>query len=105
MADKSKADYLDVNFAELNDDTLTALVAAQRETYAADKAAKAAMVARLNELLEMPEGRQVTGTTYTRWGQAQIIVNDTPKAKEAGGKARPTLAAFLAAQASGGHRT
>lgn len=103
MSEKTKAQYLDANPAELGE-TLQALVAAQRVTYDADKVAKQAICAHLNEYLELPESKAVVGVTFTRWGQFQIIVADKPAAKEAKAGTRPTLAAFLVAkQANGEH--
>lgn len=103
MTEKTKAQYLDANPAELGDE-LQALVSTQRVTYDADKVAKQAICAHLNAHLELPEGKAVVGVTFTRWGQFQIIVADKPASKESSAKARPTLAAFLAAKQANGER-
>lgn len=94
--------YLDVNAQDFSEAT-QALIAAQRQTYLADKAAKALVVAAINAETPCKAGESVVGTTFTRWGQMQLIVGAKAEAK-AKAKARPTLADYLAEQSAAGQQ-
>lgn len=93
--------YVDVNESDL-DHELLALVAAQRRTYEADKAARKALIEAANRKYALPAGKVIVGQHYTRWGQMQFSIDDKPVAK-APAKARPDLTEYLASVAERQH--
>lgn len=82
---------------------IQALLTEEREIYDMLKAQKAKVVAALRECMAVKGGKVIVGTTYTRWGQWQIVLDDAPSAKPAKASGRATLADFLEAQQAGGH--
>lgn len=94
--EKVERTYLDVDAQGFNAETQE-LIASQRQTYLADKAAKAAVVAAIAAVTPVKDGEAITGYAYTRWGQMQLIIS--PKAApKATAKPRRTLADYLAEQ-------
>lgn len=97
--DKVEKTYLDFNVADMNA-AIQSAAAEQRKTYLADKAARKVLVDAINEGYDFGD-LICTGVTYTRWGQAQLILSP-PKAAKPVAKVRPSLESFLAnAKANG----
>jgi hypothetical protein len=92
--------YLDVDVSILSQEAQVRL-AHQRQTYLADKAAKAAVLVQIQQDFPLDNGQAIVGAHYNRWGQFQVII-DTPTVAKPKASARPTLAAYMAAQAAQG---
>jgi hypothetical protein len=81
-----------------------ALVETERKMYQAMKAHKLLVLAAVREeVAGLPLTREIKQTTYTRWGQWQLVIGDrvAPKATSNG---RQSLAEFLANQQASGYR-
>jgi hypothetical protein len=89
---QTNKEYLDANAEDFSAE-LQHLLAQQREIYDRLRAKKAQIVERLREEMVCEVGREPVGTTYTRWGQWRIIVDDKPAPKVAAAK-RKTYAQY-----------
>jgi hypothetical protein len=98
MADNEYVNISPEDFSE----TVQELVAVERQMYQAMKAHKAKVLAAVQaEVAGLPMTREIKSTTYTRWGQWQLVIGDRAIAKpQANG--RQSLAEFLATQAQSG---
>ena len=66
------------------------------------KAHKAKVLAAVRaEVPTVEIGREIKSTTYTRWGQWQLVIGDKTTAKVSG-NGRATLAEYLAQQQASG---
>lgn len=100
MADNTYANISPTDYSE----RVQALHREEREIYEMLKAHKAKLLAAVRE--ETPPefvglGREIKNTTYTRWGQWQLVIGDKAVVKSGNGS-RPTLADFLAQQQASG---
>lgn len=98
MADNEYVNISPEDFSE----TVQELVAIERQMYQAMKAHKAKVLAAVREEVQgLPLTREIKQTTYTRWGQWQLVIGDrvAPKATSNG---RQSLAEFLASQQASG---
>lgn len=99
-AQETNNQYLDAAPTDFSE-RVQALLATEREAYEILKEAKKAVLCAVKAEMQVPAGREVKHTAYTRWGQWQIVVGDkvAPVAKAG---ARQSLADYLAEQAAGG---
>jgi len=103
MAAKSNGDkvYLDVVVANLSERARAAL-AAQRVTYDADKAAKAALLAIMREEYPVGSAMEIAYTAYTRWGQFQAVLQPKTNTTAKTTAKRETLEQYQARMAANG---
>lgn len=100
MADNQYVNISAEDFSE----AVQEMVKIERQMYEAMKAHKAKLVAAIREEVPtLPLGREIKSTTYTRWGQWQLVIGDKAVVKAAGN--RQTLAEFLAQQQASGYRS
>ena len=102
MAKSETRQYIDTNPSELPKDVQD-MLKQDRELYDQQKAIRQKMVDTLNAAGIMPDGWEVVGVGFTRWGQFQLHA-DKPQVKQAKASGRPSLADFLASAASEGRR-
>lgn len=86
--------YLDSNPQDFSQEVQDAL-AEERLAYEVLKEARAKVKALVVAELDMPDGLEVKYTTFTRWGQWQVVVGDIVAPKSTA-KPRQSLADYLA---------
>lgn len=94
--------WLDANVSDMPQHVQDMLVE-ERAIYDMLQAQKDKITKALQECMAVKGGKVICGTSYTRWGQWQIVLDDAPVAKAKAGNGRATLADFLAVQSAAGH--
>ncbi len=88
-----KRDYVDCNPEQFSPLVQTKLER-DRELYQQQKLLRKDIVEILNQDLDLPDGKVVTGIAFTRWGQMQLVIGDKVQPKPAA-KPRMSLADYL----------
>jgi hypothetical protein len=100
---ESNVEYLNASADDFSAKVVE-LLKTEREIYDMLKQAKAEVLAQVRAEMSCEAGREVKGTTYTRWGQWQIVIGDkaTPKAQPT---QRKSLADYRREQEASGDRS
>ena len=89
----AEREYVDVNATDFSPE-VQAMLKEERSIYNMMKAHKAAILAKVQQEVAMPQGKEISSMAYTRWGQLQLVI--APKAEAKVATKRPSLAAYLA---------